>query len=824
MGISRYSLTHFIGLAMSVLTTLLLGCETKRIVAPFPVYEDPKKVPEDPGLTGAHLLIVEGATHNFANRSIGSTTEVTLTLYNNGVKDATAIAIANNLALPFRFKTSSTYPGAGGTCGATLAAGSSCDIVIEFVPVAGGTFAGSFTLSYQSEDDDKEFSFGVIGSAGSASVTTDRDPSYTFANTLVGSSRDVTVTLTNGGALAARFLADSGLTANPFSYKGGVYPGSGGTCGVELEPGASCTVVLTYSPTTAGTHIGAWGVGFLTGGSAASASLALQGTSGLATLEFSDAPQYDFGNVFLGATSSRSITVSNTGNYEATMMADGGALSGNFSFVGGTYPGSGGGTCGATLAAGASCVIVVQFAPSVVGAVDTDLEIDYFNGQSTVTASMELRATGRGAVLEMDSGTWYNFHRVAKNSTTDATLTLRNTGNHVASAISYPGGMPAVFRFKGFAFPGTGGTCTTSLAAGASCTLVIQYIPTGTGTALISSSGTLTLNYNNGGSSTSLATTLLGEAGLGSITISNSFNFGTRAVGSTTNFTATVTNNGTFDVTSLAWGTPFAAPFMWTTSGSYPGASGTCGAEIAPGGSCTVRISFSPSSIGVFSDTLYLDYNNGESVVTASRAMSGTGALAVLSITDMPLYDFGPVAYNSNFASRVITITNTGGISATAFTRTGLAAPFTIFSQTCGSTLAAGASCNVTLRYTPTSLGASAGAMNISYNNGQSVQNETLNLQGQGINTAPVASGASYSVPQDDPGTVFTLPATDANGNPLSYSIVTAPSHGTLGAVVGNTVMYTPDPSYNGADSFTFQAYDGMDFSNTATISITVTP
>jgi len=37
-------------------------------------------------------------------------------------------------------------------------------------------------------------------------------------------------------------------------------------------------------------------------------------------------------------------------------------------------------------------------------------------------------------------------------------------------------------------------------------------------------------------------------------------------------------------------------------------------------------------------------------------------------------------------------------------------------------------------------------------------------------------------------------------------------------------VTYDPDVGYVGADSFTFRAFDGLDYSNTATVSITVTP
>jgi hypothetical protein len=90
-------------------------------------------------------------------------------------------------------------------------------------------------------------------------------------------------------------------------------------------------------------------------------------------------------------------------------------------------------------------------------------------------------------------------------------------------------------------------------------------------------------------------------------------------------------------------------------------------------------------------------------------------------------------------------------------------------------------------------------------------------------NAAPVASDQSVSVTED--GTVtFALDASDADGDAMTYSI-TQPGHGTatLGGT-GLTVTYAPAPDYNGADSFTFQAYDGQAYSNAATVTIAVSP
>ena len=58
---------------------------------------------------------------------------------------------------------------------------------------------------------------------------------------------------------------------------------------------------------------------------------------------------------------------------------------------------------------------------------------------------------------------------------------------------------------------------------------------------------------------------------------------------------------------------------------------------------------------------------------------------------------------------------------------------------------------------------------------------------------------------------------------PLTYSIVTPPTHGTPSGSPPN-VTYTPNAGYSGPDSLTFKANDGQQDSNIATVSITVNP
>ncbi len=88
-------------------------------------------------------------------------------------------------------------------------------------------------------------------------------------------------------------------------------------------------------------------------------------------------------------------------------------------------------------------------------------------------------------------------------------------------------------------------------------------------------------------------------------------------------------------------------------------------------------------------------------------------------------------------------------------------------------------------------------------------------------NAPPVANDQSVLTNEDTPK-IITLSATDADTDSLTYSIVSVPTHGTLGTVSGNLITYTPSMDYNGSDLFTFKANDVTVDSNTATVNITV--
>ena len=99
----------------------------------------------------------------------------------------------------------------------------------------------------------------------------------------------------------------------------------------------------------------------------------------------------------------------------------------------------------------------------------------------------------------------------------------------------------------------------------------------------------------------------------------------------------------------------------------------------------------------------------------------------------------------------------------------------------------------------------------------------TVNVSVTAVADAPVAHDANIATGEDTP-TGGTLTATDADGDPLSYSIVTGSTNGTAVVSADGTFSYTPNLNFNGSDFFTFRANDGGLDSNTATVFISIAP
>jgi len=90
------------------------------------------------------------------------------------------------------------------------------------------------------------------------------------------------------------------------------------------------------------------------------------------------------------------------------------------------------------------------------------------------------------------------------------------------------------------------------------------------------------------------------------------------------------------------------------------------------------------------------------------------------------------------------------------------------------------------------------------------------------VNNPPSANPQDLAT-SEDTALPITLTGVDPEGGSLTYTVATSPSHGTLSGTAPSLV-YTPSLNYNGSDSFSFTVSDGKLSSESALVSITITP
>jgi hypothetical protein len=317
----------------------------------------------------------------------------------------------------------------------------------------------------------------------------------------------------------------------------------------------------------------------------------------------------DFGTVAVGQQSAGTLfTLTNTGISP-------------FSFVVGRsganpldFPQQGG-TCSGPLAGGASCTLNIFFEPNQAGPRSATLTVS--NSLQSVSAALTGTATSLSASLTPMSR---DFGSVALGGAAPlTTFTLTNTsGALINFTVSNTGANP-------LDFPRQGGTCSTSLAAGASCTMNIGFEPNLMGPR----SATLTVAIG----SVSVTAALSGT-GVPSLTLSpTSRDFGSVAVGQQSPGTVFTLTNISLIPVSFTVGRGGTNPL------DFPQQGGTCAGSLAAGASCTMNVFFEPNQVGARSATLNVDNTVGSSVQRVTAGLTGLATSGAAPISNLVVND-----------------------------------------------------------------------------------------------------------------------------------------------------------------------------------------
>ena len=192
-----------------------------------------------------------------------------------------------------------------------------------------------------------------------------------------------------------------------------------------------------------------------------------------------------------------------------------------------------------------------------------------------------------------------------------------------------------------------------------------------------------------------------------------------------------------------------------------------CGATLTAKLSCELSVTFTPTATGSRTAVLTITDTSSDSPQTVSLSGSGVQATETVQLTPNSL-SFGTVLNGTTASTQSVTLANSGNNSLNIAK---IAVAGTDFSETntCGASVAAGATCTITVSYTPSSSGINQTHLAITDDGINSPQSVSLSGSGSEFLLAP-AQGSSTT-------------QTVAAGTAALYSLILAPSPTTRDTV-----------------------------------------
>ena len=626
------------------------------------------------------LITVSPAHGQFGRMAVGmESTAQMFTVTNEGGVDSDIPKVVSHMDFPVKMNT----------CTAKLGPKATCTIRVAFAPTMEGERTGKLEVSVTGSKFEVQLS--GVGEGRPAIIA---EPSaLNFGRQVVSRKSSARmVTLQNPSALP---ITELKITAPAgFSIEGG-------TCMTgTIAANASCTVLVAFTPTARNVFKGSLDI-TMKGGLSSGVPVEGEGVSGASIT--ASASTLPFGSQPIDVESGiLRVTLTNVGEEDAANLAVTlvGENADEFRIVtnGCTQ------TLRAVAPPGNSCTVELAFKPKAERAAKASLN---FAANPGGMGSVELTGTGVRSSLSIMPNTADFMTGTVGETSAPRTFTIRNAGSQATGALR-------LTTTTDFQVVGSADACSNvALAAGAMCTVDVQFAPTSSGTK----AGNLTVVGDPGGS---ISATLSGSAiSLGALVIRPANQpFGSVSVGmASSDVVFTVENTG---------GSETGIVMVTTSSAQYTvlpyGDKGCVNRTLKPNETCTVAVTFRPTAVGDLTATLTATAAPGG---TATSTLTGAG-LAPAPITfqngagmALSLNDFGETVVNTETAAITVFVRNTG-IAASGLLTTMLgganAGDFTIVpgSNTCTASLPPGSTCTMQLTFKPTSAGEKAASVTVS--------------------------------------------------------------------------------------------------------------
>ena len=619
----------------------------------------------------------------FANQTVNTTSGTqTVTLTNSGAASLTITSIALTGVDARSFAQTNN-------CGATLAAGASCSILVTFAPTSVASYTAAVAVTDNASGSPHTVALSGSGTAAPAPVAVLTPASFSFGSMGIGGTSLAQIaTLKNAGNASLTITRIAIAGANPADFA------QTSNCGATLAAGASCAISVTFTPVSIASFSATLTVTDNAAGSPH--KIPLSGSGIAQPPAFSISPtSLTFGNQVVNTTSSPlTVTLTNTSATDTVTISS--TVSSDAAFIDAAD------TCHSSIAPGASCHFLMVFNPKAVQTYNATvtLAVAGVSCPGCIYPSQTFIATGNGTNIVAFTPPSLNFGNVAVNDTQTMNVTMTNLSKTDSVAVSF------IYVSSGSDTGIAKGTCSTAVAPGASCTFELFFNPA----AVKSYNATVSVELVQAfcGCSHSYPTQTIALTGVGIVqspvlTFSPaSLDFGSQIVDTDTTLNMTVTNISTTD-------TVYVGDVFDTSSSAFNAYGASCMTPLAPGKTCRVQVTFIPAAIKAYSETvMFQPQSSGcggctRNYLAQTFPVTGTGIAQppVMKVTPATLA-FGSQAVSTSSAVQSVTLTNsstTDTVMMSTIQVTG--SPFTLQPSSCFSPIGPGKSCTIPFLFTP---------------------------------------------------------------------------------------------------------------------------
>jgi len=555
--------------------------------------------------------------------------------------------------------SSITYTGglqkSWGNCGSTVPAGASCFLVPG--TNSGNTASGTLTINSDAQVTQQTFTPSYSAAHGLgvgqpiAPFIYVEGSSLLFAPQVNGSTSPTqTMKLTNVGASSTSVKVRINGSTSSIQMNS--------NCGT-LAAGASCTIQLTYAPTSA-TDAGGGGV-IIDSSSQISDQFLFADVAGLNTtdpLQLS-ADLLSFNTVVVGQHSlPHPIVLTNATNSAITVPAP---VISNKDFAVSAN------ACTSALQPGQTCAIAIVYSPSAPGP-----EVQATLTLAGNTTQLTLVGTPMAVPAVSAKPSSLTFSPLTADGTESLTVTVSNTGSTAIPVNAVATSSQAFTESD---------NCVGTLASQQNCTVNVSFAPAGQIGAF---SGTLWVSLNSG--AIALPVALAGTSTADVTASPSSLDFGsvTVAGANSSPLSLLLTN-----VSNLA------QSISPTLSGPFAASSSGCPASLAASQTCTIGIDFAPTQAGTQQGKMTVAFSDG----TPSLVVPLTGtALPIVAVAPQSGASTSATVTSGQTATYMLVVTASSSFSGpVTFTCTGAPANSLCSPSPSSATMKAGGQANITV-------------------------------------------------------------------------------------------------------------------------------